>query len=247
MKIFLKIFYYVFVVACFVGIIFSLFKIFSWKKNVDENNSIKKKTSDYIEVVEGKNENNENVEEYLIDFDNVRKENSDAVAYIKVKNTNIDYIVVKGIDNDYYLNHNFYKNYNSAGWIFADYQNKFDGKDKNIILYGHNMKDDSMFGSLSKVFDEDWLSNMDNRRIIFVTEQGTFFYDIFSTYTIYPEDYYLTTNFILEDYFSFLTVLKSRSTFDFGINLDSNDQILTLSSCSWDGKKRIVVHAKKVV
>ncbi len=247
MKIFFKILYYLFVVVCVVGIGFSLYKIIGWKKSVDENNIIKKKNDDYIdEIKEVVDDEGVKKEEYLINFEKIRNENSDVVGYLKVKGTKIDYFVVKGQDNDYYLNHNFYKKYNDAGWVFADYHNRFDGSDKNIIIYGHNMKDESMFGTLYKVFDESWLSNLDNRRIVFVDDTGTKFYDIFSTYTINPEDYYLTTDFYMEDYFNFLTILKSRSLYDFGINLTADDQILTLSSCSWDGQKRIVVHAKLV-
>ncbi len=247
MKKILKVFYYLFVLVCIFGIGLSIYKIIGWKKSVDTNNNIKKKNEDYIEEVKVVVDDEGNKkEEYSINFDKISQENSDVVGYLKIKGTKIDYFVVRGQDNDYYLNHNFYKNYNDAGWIFADYHNDFDGKDKNIVIYGHNMKDESMFGTLYKVFDESWLSNLENRRIIFVDREGTKFYDIFSTYTINPEEYYLTTNFAFEDYSNFLTVLKSRSTYDFGINLDSSDKILTLSSCSWDGKKRIVVHAKLV-
>ena len=59
-----------------------------------------------------------------------------------------EYPVVKGSNNSFYLNHCFDKSYNSAGWIFADYRNKFDNTDKNIVIYGHNMRDGSMFGSM---------------------------------------------------------------------------------------------------
>ena len=59
-----------------------------------------------------------------------------------------EYPVVKGTNNSFYLNHCFDKSNNSAGWIFADYRNKFDNTDKNIVIYGHNMRDGSMFGSM---------------------------------------------------------------------------------------------------
>ena len=85
---------------------------------------------------------------------NVKEEykNDDIVGILEINNT--DYIVplLQGLDNDYYLNHNFNKEYNIAGWIFADYRNKFDNTDKNIVIYGHNMKEGSMFGTLENTF-----------------------------------------------------------------------------------------------
>ena len=59
-----------------------------------------------------------------------------------------EYPVVKGTNNSFYLNHCFDKSNNSAGWSFADYRNKFENTDKNIVIYGHNMRDGSMFGSM---------------------------------------------------------------------------------------------------
>ena len=69
------------------------------------------------------------------------------------------------------MNHNFEKKYNIAGWIFADYKNNFDKTDKNIVIYGHNRKDGSMFGTLKNILKEEWYSNEENFVIDFITEQ----------------------------------------------------------------------------
>ena len=97
-----------------------------------------------------------------MDFTELKKQNPDTVAHIKVNNTRISYVVVQGNDNEYYLNHNFNKEKNRAGWIFADYRNSFDESDKNLIIYGHNMKDGSMFDTLIKTIDKEWYTNKDN-------------------------------------------------------------------------------------
>ena len=73
--------------------------------------------------------------------------------WIKVYNTNIDYPVVQGKDNAYYLNHDFNKNYLSSGSIFMDYRNDFEN-DKSIVIYGHHMKNKTMFGELTKFKQE---------------------------------------------------------------------------------------------
>ena len=184
---------------------------------------------------------------YNIDFKVLKDANKDTIAYLKVNGTNINYIVVKGKDYNYYLNHNFNKEYNIAGWIFADYHNKFDETDKNIIIYGHNTKDGSMFGTLKNILNKDWYENKDNHKVVIVTEMGTYYYQVFSTYSIISEDYYINTKFNNDsDFDNFVKNLKSRSIYDFGIEVSNDDKILTLSSCIGNGKKRVVLHAKLV-
>ena len=166
---------------------------------------------------------------------------------MKVKNTNIDYVVVKGKDNSYYLSHDFKKNHSIAGWIFASYQNKIDGSDKNIVIFGHNMRDNSMFGTLKNVLTKKWYSNKDNLTIEFATEKETSSYQVFSVYQIPAEDYYINTEFDNdEDYLDFINTITKRSINDFDVQISKEDKILTLSTCSQTGKERVVLHAKKI-
>lgn len=228
----------IFMIICLVGVIYSGIKIFEWKKAVDINNEIRSKIEDKIKIEK---------DVYKIDFKALKKQNPDTVAYLKVEGTNINYVVVKGEDNSYYLKHNFNKEYNIAGWIFADYHNKFDGSDRNIIIYGHNTKDGSMFGTLINVLDKNWYNNKNNLDIVLVTEKGQYKYKTFSTYSIVPENYYINT--ILDDdreYIKFLNKIKLRSNYDYNVSVNENDKVLTLSSCIGDGKKRVVLHAKLV-
>lgn len=81
----------------------------------------------------------------------------------------IDYPVVQASDNSFYLTRSFDKSKNSAGWIFADYRNKLDGTDKNIILYGHNRLDNSMFATLNNTQKESWYNNPENKYITYTT------------------------------------------------------------------------------
>lgn len=225
-------------ILCLLGIGYSLIHIINWKKDVDSNKNIKDKIDKNIKI-------NKKDKSYKIDFESLKKQNPDTVAYLKVNGTNIDYVVVKGNDNSYYLNHNFNKEYNIAGWIFADYRNMYDDTDKNLIIYGHNTKDGSMFGTLIDVLDSSWQKNKANLEVLLVTEKYQYKYQVFSTYDIIPEDYYLTTSF--EDnnkYLEFLNEIKSRSNHDYNVEVNENDQILTLSSCIGDGQKRVVLHAK---
>lgn len=220
------------------GLIYATYNMITWKKDVDKNNKLKKEISEKI-----KKENNK----YNINFEALKSQNSDTIAFIKVKGTNINYVVVKNSNNTFYLKHDFNKEYNIAGWIYADYKNKFDGTDDNIVIYGHNTSDGSMFGTLKDTLDKEWQSNKDNYEIDLVTEEKEYKYQVFSTYEITPEDYYIKTNFNDDDeYIKFLKKLKSRSNYDYKVKLKRTDQILTLSSCNINGNKRIVLHAKLI-
>ena len=138
-----KIIILLFIVICFVGVVYYFYKVFIWNKSLNDNSTLKSEIDELVIIEEDEESNNK----FNIDFESLKKKNSDTVAYIKVNNTKIDYVVVKGKDNDYYLHHNFNKKWNVAGWVFADYHNKFDESDKNIVIYGHNMKNGSMFGT----------------------------------------------------------------------------------------------------
>ena len=220
-------------------LILSAYKLLNYTKDSKENKNILDDLSNNVKIDKKTNT-------FDVDFKTLKNINSDTIAYIKINNTNIDYPVVKYKDNDYYLNHNFEKKVNSGGWVFADFKNNFDGNDKNIIIYGHNMKDKSMFGTLSRTLTSEWENDENNLFITLVTEEKQYTYKIFSTYRIDNEEYYITTNFNSNnEYINFLSTIKKRSNKYYDISLDENDQILTLSTCSGNNK-RIVVHAKKV-
>lgn len=225
-------------------LIYSGVKIFKWNKENSNNNNITDKINEAVTV----EKNSEGKEDFNINFNMLKKQNEDTVAWIKVNNTNVKYPVVKAKDNSFYLTHSFDKSNNSAGWIFADYKNKFDDTDKNIVIYGHNRRDGSMFSSLKNVLNPNWYNNDLNRNILLYTENGEYNYEIFSIYKIESEDYYIKTEFNDEnDFEDFLNTITKRSVQDFGVNVSKDDSILTLSTCANNNKYRVVIHAKKVI
>ncbi len=182
-----------------------------------------------------------------IDFLQLQEINNDVVGFIKVENTNISYPIVKSSDNTYYLNHSFTNEKNDAGAIFLDYRNDLDNLSKNTIIYGHGRIDNSMFGSLDNLLEEKWLKNKDNYYIKISTPKNKMIFKIFSVYTIEKESYYLKTYFSNSKYFkTFLETIMKRSIFNFKTNVNTNDKILTLSTCKDNYGKRIVVHAKMI-
>lgn len=181
-----------------------------------------------------------------VDFENLISINEDTKGWIKVEGTNINYPFVQANDNDYYLKHSYDKTSNKKGWVFLDYRNSMDNLSKNTILYAHGLVNNTMFGSMRKVIKSSWYNNKNNHIIKVSTPYNNELWQVFSTYTIEPESYYITTNFSSDDEFlNFISVLKSRSVYDYNIDVGVNDKILTLSSC-YDNTKRMVLHAKLI-
>lgn len=239
-------------VISIIIIIISLYYIYLWyidnKKTENILNEIYENanvSSDNISV-----DNDLKIEVENIDFNKLINKNPDTIGWIKVLGTDINYPVVQTNNNDFYLTHSFDKSYNKAGWIFADYINKNlknNELDKNTIIYGHNRQNNSMFGTLSNVFKEEWLSNKENHYINFSTLNNNMVWEVFSTYTIEKEEYYIQSNFSSdEEYISFLNTIKNRSAYKYDVNISKEDKILTLSTCTNVGKGRTVLHAKLI-
>lgn len=188
-----------------------------------------------------------NISYISVDFTDLLKRNNETVAWLKVNNTNVNYSVVQGKDNEYYLKHDFNKRDNISGWIYGDFRDDFEYFDNNTIIYAHNMTNRTMFGSLVWVLKESWYTNEENHYIKMSTPTSNTVWKIFSIYTIKPEIYYLKTTFKDdEEHQTFVDTLKSRSIYDFNEGISINDKILTLSTCTDDGTKRIVIHAKMI-
>lgn len=223
-------------------LVYSSINIFKWYNNNKENKQIINEIAESVTINEDTNEE----KKYKINFEELKQKNSDTVAWLKVENTNIEFPIVQANNNSYYLTHNFDKKYNVAGWIFADYKNKLDGTDRNIVVYGHNMRDNSMFGSLKDVITEEWYNNEENKYITFVTENDYQTYQVFSVYQIQTEDYYIQTEFKSNEFQEFIDTITKRSKKDFGINVSKEDTILTLSTCANNNKYRVVLHSVRV-
>lgn len=179
-----------------------------------------------------------------IDFKSLKQTNPDVVLWLMVGGTNINYPIVQTNNNDYYLNHNILKRKSTDGWTFLDYRNN-SVNDKNTIFYGHNLLNKTAFGSISKMFNKNYY-NKKNHTIYVIDESNIYVYEVFSIYYSEPVTDYLQIDFYDEEYLKFLNKIKSKSKYDFKIDLDVSDKILTLSTCSDDNTGRKVVHAKMI-
>ena len=246
-------------------LIFSTFKLFIWKQDSNKTKDIEEEIIDNADTEERQaiEENTQNINppddkdndywNYIkmdmlsVNFDDLKKKNSDTVGWIKVEGTNINYPVVQTTDNKYYLNHSYDKTSNKAGWVFADYRNDLDNFDKNTVIYAHGRVDTTMFGSLKNILKSSWYNNKNNHIIKFSTPKENTLWQVFSVYTIEAESYYITTKFPSNEYFKeFVTTLKNRSKIEFSAIPNENDKILTLSTCKDSKGNRVVMHAKLI-
>lgn len=208
------------------------------------NNTISDSEDKYMPT---ENTDYSNISFLSVNFNDLLNKNKDTVAWLKVNNTNVNSSVVQTTDNEYYLKHDFNKQDNYAGWIYGDYRDDFNLFGNNTIIYAHNMLNRTMFGSLVWCLKESWYKNVENQYIKLSTPNSNTVWKIFSIYTIKPEIYYLKTYFESDkSHQEFIDTIKGRSIYNFNESVTSSDKILTLSTCTDDGTKRIVIHAKMI-
>lgn len=183
-------------------------------------------------------------------YSDLKAKNSDLVGWISIPGFKkaIDYPVMQYFDNEYYMTHDFYKNKSNSGSIFMDSANLNSEPDKHIIIYGHAMRNNSMFGNL-RGYPTD-KEKYENITTIYLDLLSTRLeYKVFSAYSTDVSFNYRRTVFSDDaDYLSFLNTIKNKSEYDFGIPLSSRDKIITLSTCdkSRGDDGRIAIHAKLV-
>ena len=201
----------------------------------------------------------DNAREILSDFSGLIAENSDTVGWVNVPNTPIDYVVVQSpkdlVDtayqqDPYYLQKDFYGNYLYAGSIFMDYRSEVGGK--NMILHGHSMANGTMFAALLNFSDLGVYKN--SPVISFNTIYEKSKWKIFAVIKVNtleshgPLFRYLRGSFGSDyDFLNFVYELRMRSIINCPVDVNENDEILTLSTCAYDFDNfRLAVIARRV-
>lgn len=181
----------------------------------------------------------------------LKTQNADFLGWITIPDTKVDYPAVHTVDNEYYLNHSFEKEYLRAGSIFADYRNsKSLLENRNTILYGHNMMSGSMFGCISDFFSRSYFT--ENRYIYIYTSDGIFVYQTFAIrkVKINKDVSYITTFFADDEAFlEFANRMMKASAVKLNdVTFTETDRILTLSTCTNSGNdnERYCLQAKLV-
>ena len=183
-----------------------------------------------------------------IDFASLKRVNEDVIGWIYIEALDgVSYPVVKGTDNSTYLHMTYEKNYNFAGTIFIDYDNSADFNDCNTLVYGHNMKNGSMFGQL-KEFSKDEATYQKSRYFWIFTPEKSYRYEIISAYTtaVNSDTYTLFKGpgQEFQDYLNKITGYSEIKTTPGEMTI--SDRIVTLSTCTGNEATRYVVQGKRV-
>ena len=186
-----------------------------------------------------------------LNMEELRKINDQSAFLLNFELFDIKKVVVKGNDNDFYLRHDFKKQYNFAGWVFLDCRNKMSDDETNYIIYAHNMRDGkTMFSQLPKMLDKNFLEDLkeEDKIIKIRNEKGEYEYKIFSVHQMKDEK---TTSINLlpegkNELQKLVNEVKAMSIYDFKVDTNNANQIITLMTCGTTNNDRVMIHAIKV-
>ena len=234
---------------CLCVFIFSAYNIY---KYLSEENANKKLNNELMEkaIIETPNDNNDNAQEnenilpISVDFSVLKQENEDIVGWLYLEDSPINYPVVQSYDNDYYLRRLVNGEYNIAGSLFMDYRNDSNLEDNNTIIYGHNMKNNTMFGSLQEYKNQNYYDN--HKVMYYFTPEKNYIIELFTGYTISVESDIYDLSIIDS---SKLEELISKSDFESNTKVTEEDKIITLSTCAYeyDGARYVVMGVLKEI
>lgn len=180
-----------------------------------------------------------------INLEALKKENPDTVGWIYYPALNINYPIMQDEDNTYYIKRTFEGEKNAAGSLFLDCKNNEDFEDIHSIIYGHNMRNGSMFGDLKEIREEQTVAK--NPYFWIFLEDSINTYQIFSYHDEETKDNSFLTSFEKEeDYEKFLQHIEEMSEEDLESAPVSSDKVVTLCTCTSDSSVRFLVHGKLV-
>lgn len=180
--------------------------------------------------------------EYREAFSDLKNVNSDIVGWLTIPDTKIDYPILKTDNNSFYLTHNYQKESYAAGSLFMDYRNTSELTDPNTIIYGHSMRNKTMFGQLVNYLDKSFFDA--HQTISFDSMVLSYDVKIFAVYETTTDNDYIQTEFNNQEAFqSYLAKAQADSLYQTEVAVNSDSRILTLSTCDKDyaANGRIVV------
>lgn len=208
------------------------------KKNTVKNNN---DTSQKKELMNEKNfDNKQNkIKKLQNDY-----QNNDIVGILKIENTDLNSIIVKTIDNEYYLDHDLKKEKNNLGTAFMDYRN--DTHDKKILIYGHNsQKIETEFHLLENFLNESYYQKHQN--IIFKTIDNIYIYKIFSIIIVTTDYQHMKLSFTKDEWKEHLVFLKENTLYTTGVEINEQDDIIVLQTCYYEPKDSYILLVGKKI
>lgn len=182
-----------------------------------------------------------------VDHDALKAENPDYFCWLYVPSTGISYPVTKGEDNEYYLHHTFEKQSNINGCIFIDTLAWEDMDDYNTFVFGHNMRNGSMFGSLKQLLNEPEKA-LNDPYFYLMMKDKVMKYHIYAIHVTPPTSDTFHNPATEKEYLDYIDMVKGESIVDMGVDVSKEDRTVSLSTCSGTGagKKRLALHGKLV-
>ena len=201
-----------------------------------------------VSSVQVEDDSSDYTDEKLKRYIELNTENSDFEGWIKIHGTHINYPVMKSSKPDYYLHRNFNKEYSYYGTPYLSDKSDTMKPTDNIVIYGHNMRDNTMFGDLSKYKSKEFFEK--HRYIHFDTLVDLGKYEIVCVFKTTPSkfDYQNYTAFVSPDEFnSYISKCKESEYYNTDVSCGYGDKLITLSTCEYTQENgRLVVVAKKV-
>lgn len=195
----------------------------------------------------------ENKTERMLKLEELKKENTDIIGWLEIPNTKIDFPVLQGTDNEYYMKHTYKKEYSVDGSIFLDKNYNWDLPSSNLLIYGHNNKNGNMFQNLLEYKDENYYKEHPSIRFTTINDDSEYeIIAVFLSRVYYKNEknvfryYYFIDAEDEEQYNKYIEESKKASLYDTGKTATYGEQLLTLSTCEYsqsDG--RFVIVAKK--
>ena len=181
-----------------------------------------------------------------IDFDALRKINPDVIGWLRYEGTIIDYPIVQGENNEMYLSMLFDRTWGGCGTLFADCITEAPFRQFNTIVYGHHMKDGTMFACLKELRDPEYCKK--HSRLELTTPEGKFDLVIWAFLNEPSDSTIYTTNFVLEeDKQNYLNLIGSLASYMTTANVTTEDRLVMLSTCAYEFEEaRYIVVCKMV-
>lgn len=237
---------------------FGVYYFFAARTSMDYEQLSDLKGSDALSETQEKNDfslhkSSVKLPDILDEYKTLYSKNKRLIGWLKIDDTNIDYPVMQTSDNVYYLDHNLNQEYDKNGSIFMDRDCDVLKPSTNYIIYGHHMKNGSMFGKLDLYEDENYCKEHPYIRFDTIYEKGT--YEVMYVFRsrVYSEEeivfkYYQFIDANSEQEFnSYMSEMAEMSLYDTGVTAEYGDQLLTLSTCDYQEKNgRFVVVARKI-
>ena len=183
--------------------------------------------------------------EIPIDFSSLKEKNSEVYAWIRIPDTQVDYPILQRASDDlYYLDHTIDGAEGLPCSIYTQSLNAQDFSDKNTVIYGHNMRNGSMFGTFRKLHEQ---SNLTSPYVWICTPKHTWRYKIFSVHTAsVTGETYTLFSMADEQFAEYLKSMKSASELQLDAEADKDDKVITMSTCTGNSSTRFVIQAKRL-